>query len=202
MFFYPISDVFSEFLDRFLGNRTGLGRLCWKEQDEDLPWDAPLWTFVSRQPASPHAQTRTRNGDRPSGWGRSGLRFNACRAVPEPCSAMGTTAYRFETPRAAFFSFSCSRRAVLCAVPWGLPSCGRPVLPSCVPAYLQSWWYLPLITSFAAISSGFPTNRVDVRYMLTGIAPPAKAALPLPGPIHRPHPTCFQRTIRIAMNGI
>jgi len=64
----------------------------------------PTVDFVSGS-LPPHTQMRTRNGDRPSGWGRSGLRLNACWAAPEPCSTMGTTAYRFETPRAAFFSF-------------------------------------------------------------------------------------------------
>ena len=49
-----------------------------------------------------------------------------------------------------------------CASPWGLPSCGRRASASCVPACLQSWWYLPRVTSFAAISSGFPAHRVDV----------------------------------------
>jgi len=64
---------------------------------------------------------------------------------------------------------SCFRRAVLYALPWGQPSCGRCVSLSCVPACLQSWWCLPRVTSFAAISSGFPAKRVSVTSMLTGI---------------------------------
>jgi hypothetical protein len=74
---------------------------------------------------------------------------------------------------------SCFRRAVRSASPWGRLSCGRCVSLSSVPACLQSWWYLPLITSFVAISSGFPTNRpanrMGMLYMLTGISPEAKA---------------------------
>ena len=65
---------------------------------------------------------------------------------------------------------SCSRRAVPSAWPSAPPSCGPCVSASFVPACLQSWWYLPRITSFATISSMCPGDPVDVTFMVTVIS--------------------------------
>ena len=65
--------------------------------------------------------------------------------------------------------FSSSRHARRFSCPWGARLYGQRASTFSVPAYPQSWWYLPLVTSFTAISSGFPDSRVDVTLMLTGI---------------------------------
>jgi hypothetical protein len=93
--------------------------------------------------------------------GRVGLRTkhaHACRhGTPIVDTELAIISWR---RRAPFSSLSSSfRRALRFVWPWERPSCGRRASVSSVPACLQSWRCLPLGSSFAQISSGFPQIR-------------------------------------------
>ena len=108
---------------------------------------------------------------------RSRFRKNYLNSAGAPCAlaprnpVLGLErSFTASTGRAPTSSLSSSsRHERLSAGPWVQPSCGLRVLPSCVQACLQSWMYLPRVTSFPAIASMIPFMRADVSSIVTGI---------------------------------